>query len=90
MLHLESPDALWRGSHTDQRGSLRGHHSNAPQGVAARVHLKGWASAFVFDDQRFSNLGNDVRLQSPDYEATTPGYDIEVASSASTISITSE
>jgi DNA-binding MarR family transcriptional regulator len=62
----------------------------SPVGVPAKVHLKGWASALVFDEQRFSNLGNDVRLHSPDYEGTTPGYDIEVASSASTISITSE
>jgi DNA-binding MarR family transcriptional regulator len=61
-----------------------------PVGVPARVHLKGWASAFVFDDQRFSYLGNDVRLQSPDYDATTAGYDIEVAGSASMVTISSE
>ncbi len=60
-----------------------------PAGVAARVHLKGWASEFVFDDQTFSNLGNDVRLQSPGYEATAPCYDIEVSSSASMVTITS-
>ncbi|HEX9056838.1 MAG TPA: MarR family transcriptional regulator [Ktedonobacterales bacterium] len=61
-----------------------------PAGVAARVHLKGWASAFVFDEQRFSNLGNDVRLQSPDFKGMTPGYDIDVASSVSTATITTE
>jgi DNA-binding MarR family transcriptional regulator len=60
-----------------------------PAGVPARVHLKGWVSTLVFDDQSFSNLGNDVRLHSPGYEGTAPGYDIEVASSASTIAITS-
>jgi DNA-binding MarR family transcriptional regulator len=60
-----------------------------PAGVAARVHLKGWVSTFVFDDQTFSDVGNDVRLQSPGYEATTPCYDIEVASSASAVTITS-
>jgi DNA-binding HxlR family transcriptional regulator len=60
-----------------------------PAGVPARVHLKGWASTLVFDDQTFGNLGNDVRLQSPGYEGTAPGYDIEVASSASMITITS-
>lgn len=59
-----------------------------PVGVAARVHLKGWASEFVFDDQRFSGVGNDVRLQSPGYAATAPGYDIEVSSSASSVTIT--
>ncbi|MGI8551744.1 MAG: MarR family transcriptional regulator [Dehalococcoidia bacterium] len=60
-----------------------------PAGVAARVHLKGWASQFVFDDQTFSAVGNNVRLQSPGYEATAPCYDIEVSSSASMVTITS-
>jgi DNA-binding MarR family transcriptional regulator len=60
-----------------------------PAGVAARVHLKGWASEFVFDDQTFSAVGNDVRLQSPDFDPTTPYYDIEVPSSASQLTITS-
>ena len=60
-----------------------------PADAAARVHLKGWVSTFVFDDQRFSDVGNDVRLQSPGFELTAPCYDIEVASSASTVTITS-
>jgi DNA-binding MarR family transcriptional regulator len=60
-----------------------------PAGVAARVHLKGWASAFVFDDQTFSAVGNDVRLQSQGFDPTAPYYDIEVASSASMVTITS-
>jgi DNA-binding MarR family transcriptional regulator len=59
-----------------------------PADVAARVHLKGWASEFVFDEQRFSNLGNDVHLQTPGYKGMTPGYDIEVASSVSMVTIT--
>ena len=60
-----------------------------PAGVAARVHLKGWASALVFDDQTFSGVGNDVRLQSPGYDATAPCYDIEVTGAASMVTITS-
>lgn len=59
-----------------------------PAGVPARVHLKGWASTFVFDDQRFSNVGNDWLLHSPGYQGTAPGYDIEVVSSVSEITIT--
>jgi len=59
-----------------------------PAGVAARVHLKGWASAFAFDEQTFSSVGGDVRLHSPGYDGTAPGYDIEVASSASAVTIT--
>jgi DNA-binding HxlR family transcriptional regulator len=60
-----------------------------PADVPARVHLKGWASQLEFDDQSFSNLGSDVRLQSPGYEGTGPGYEIEIASSVSMIIITS-
>lgn len=61
-----------------------------PADVAARVHLKGWASMFIFDEQTFSNLGNDVRLQSPGYAAADRRYDIEVSSSASMVTITAE
>ncbi len=59
-----------------------------PVGIPARVHLKGWVSTFVFDDQTFGNVGNDVRLHSPGYAGTAPGYDIEVSSSASMVTIT--
>lgn len=58
-----------------------------PAGVAARAHLKGWTTLFNFDDQSFNNLGNDVRLQSADFEDTSPYYDIEVASSVSSVTI---
>lgn len=59
-----------------------------PAGVAARVHLKGWAPAFAFDDQTFSNLGNDMRMQSVGYDGAAPGFDIELASSVAVVSIT--
>jgi hypothetical protein len=55
--------------------------------VAARVHLKGWASHFVFDEQTFGDLGSDVRLQSHGFDASAPYYDIEVKSSASSVTI---
>lgn len=58
-----------------------------PAGVAARVHLKGWASALVFDDQSYDEVGSDVRLQSPSYDGATQRYDIEVAGSASMVTI---
>ncbi|HLJ32956.1 MAG TPA: MarR family transcriptional regulator [Ktedonobacteraceae bacterium] len=61
-----------------------------PAGVAARVHLKGWASTFIFDEQTFSNMGNDVRMQSRDFEPTEPYYDIEVTSSVSMVTITTD
>jgi DNA-binding MarR family transcriptional regulator len=59
-----------------------------PAGIAARAHLKGWASMFVFDDQDFSNMGNNVWLQSSNFDPAAPYYDIEVASSVSTATIT--
>jgi DNA-binding PadR family transcriptional regulator len=61
-----------------------------PVDVPARVHLKGWASQLEFDDQSFSNLGSDVRLQSPGYAGEAPGYEIEIASSVSMIIITAK
>jgi hypothetical protein len=58
-----------------------------PVGIAARAHLKGWVSTFVFDDQTFSDMGNNVRLQSSGFEPTAPYYGIEVASSAGMVTI---
>ncbi|MBV9229361.1 MAG: MarR family transcriptional regulator [Chloroflexi bacterium] len=60
-----------------------------PAGVAARIHLKGWATQFVFDDQTFGAVGSNVQLQSPVFDPANPYYDIEVASSASQLTITS-
>jgi hypothetical protein len=60
-----------------------------PAGVAARVHLKGWASQFVFADETFSNLGSDVRMQSPGFDAAAPHYDIEILSSVSAVTVIS-
>jgi hypothetical protein len=60
-----------------------------PAGVAARAHFKGWVSELVFDDQTFSGVGNNVRLQSPGFDPTASSYDIEVTSYASMVTITS-
>lgn len=61
-----------------------------PAGVAARAHLKGWVSTFVFDEQTHSDVGNNVWLQSSNFNATEPYYFIEVASSASMVTITAD
>ncbi|MDQ6601807.1 MAG: MarR family transcriptional regulator [Chloroflexota bacterium] len=58
-----------------------------PAGVAARVHLTGWASHLVFDDQSYDAMGRDVRLQSPGYDAAPRRYDIEVSGSASAVTL---
>jgi hypothetical protein len=60
-----------------------------PADVAARVHFKGWVSELVFDDQTFSGVGNNVRLQSSGFDPTAPCYDIEITSYANTVAITS-
>jgi DNA-binding MarR family transcriptional regulator len=59
-----------------------------PAGVAVRAHLKGGGSAFALDDQ--THMGNNVWLQSPDFEPSAPYYNIEVASSGSMVTITSD
>ena len=61
-----------------------------PEAAAARVHLKGRASIATFDDQKVSNLGSDMWLQSPDYQGADQRYDIEVGSSASMVTITTD
>lgn len=59
-----------------------------PPGVAARVHLKGWASQLTFDDRIYSSVGSNVRLQSPGYEDAARRYYIEVSGSASEFTLT--
>jgi DNA-binding MarR family transcriptional regulator len=61
-----------------------------PAGTAARVHLKGWATEFVFDDQTFNAVGNDVRLQSRNFDPDGPYYDIDIDSSVSQFTITTD
>jgi DNA-binding MarR family transcriptional regulator len=89
MIHLELPDASGvvpiRISGGASTIFLR-----RPAGVAARAHLKGWVSTFIFDDQHFGDVGNNAWLQSTDFDPTASYFDIEVASSASTVTITSD
>jgi predicted transcriptional regulator len=59
-----------------------------PAGVPARIHLKGWVSELVFDDQTFSGVGNNARLQNPGYDPSIPYYDIEITSYANMVTIT--
>lgn len=59
-----------------------------PAGIAARVHLRGWASSLTFDDQTFDAIGRDARLTSASYDDTFRRYDIEVAGSANAVTIT--
>src|SRR5260370_2298096 len=53
-------------------GGASGVVVRRPAGVAARVHLQGWASELVFDEQTFSAVGNNVRLQSSGFDLAAP------------------
>ncbi|PZW27117.1 DNA-binding MarR family transcriptional regulator [Thermosporothrix hazakensis] len=59
-----------------------------PAGVAVRAILKGGGSTFVLDGQ--SSMRNNVWLQSDGFEPTAPYYSIEVISSGSMVTITSD
>jgi DNA-binding MarR family transcriptional regulator len=70
-------------------GGASGVTVRRPAGVAARVHLKGWATHLTFDDQIVdATMGSDARLQSPGYDDAPRRYDIEVSGSASAITLT--
>ncbi|HUX20890.1 MAG TPA: MarR family winged helix-turn-helix transcriptional regulator [Spirochaetia bacterium] len=58
-----------------------------PAGVAVRAHLKGWATHFGFDEQSYDAIGNDVVLQSTDFDPAGPYFAVEIASSASSVTI---
>lgn len=58
-----------------------------PIGVAVRAHFKGGGSTFVLDDQ--IHMGSNGWLQSSGFEPTAPYYNIEVTSSGSMVTITS-
>jgi DNA-binding MarR family transcriptional regulator len=88
-LNLPTPSAAFPAVPIRIRGGASEIVVRRPAGVAARVHLKGWASQFVFDDETFSNMGNDVRMQSPGFLASAPHYDIEILSSVSAVTVTS-
>ena len=59
-----------------------------PAGVEARViHVKGWGSGVVFDDQTVTGMSSDMRLQSPNYEDAARRYDFEVSGNGSMITV---
>lgn len=60
-----------------------------PQGVGARVQMKGWGSAITFDNEMVTGMGSDGRVYSPGFDLTAPYYDIGVESSGSQVTIAS-
>src|SRR5262249_30599247 len=60
-----------------------------PARVAIRINFQGWASELAFDGQTFSVAGSISQLQSPGFDPTAPGFDIEITSYANRVTITS-
>lgn len=58
-----------------------------PTGVAIRINFMGWASELVFDGQTFGVAGNISQLQSPGFDPTGPGYEIEIKSYVNKVAI---
>ncbi len=59
-----------------------------PRGVAARLRLAGGASRVVFDAQRLGAAGGETRLESDDFAAAGPAWDVEVTGGSSSLSVT--
>ena len=60
-----------------------------PAGAAVQAHLNGSGSQFGFDGKTYYAIGNGVWLKSTDYAAGGPSYAIEIASSGSSVTISS-
>ncbi|GAB4588586.1 hypothetical protein [Nocardia sp. IFM 10818] len=58
-----------------------------PRDVGVLAVVRGGASRFRLDDQKFGALGGETRLESPDYAAAADRYDIEIGGGASRLTI---
>ncbi len=87
MIHLELPMPSGAAVPIRISGGASEIIVRRPAGAPARARIKGWTSMVIFDGQSFTGVGKGILLHTPGYEATAPGYDIEVASAASMITI---
>jgi hypothetical protein len=58
-----------------------------PEGVAARLRVDGGATNLRFDDRHICAAGDELDLQSRDYDGATDRYDIAVTGGANNLSI---
>jgi hypothetical protein len=56
-----------------------------PEGVAARVRMSGGATCLNFDQQQFGVVGDEVELQTPDYDDAPDRYDVVVTGGANNL-----
>lgn len=71
-------------------GSVSHVRLHRPVGVAVRIVVRQAVSELTFDDQHFAVVSEDLSLETPDYQQVGNRYDIEVAGSASDLTITTE
>jgi hypothetical protein len=58
-----------------------------PAGVPVRVQIKGGASQFALDDQRFGAIGGETRLNSQHDQNAPDRYEITIGGGASKLTI---
>ena len=70
---------------------FRGGASNVavhrPEGVAASVRVSGGVTNLTFDGQHFGVVGDEVDLQTPDYDAASDCHDIAITGGANNLTI---
>ena len=71
-------------------GSVSDLRLQRPVGVAVRVVVRQVVTSLTFDDRHFAAVSGELSLETPDFQQMANRYDIEVAGSASDLTITAE
>lgn len=71
-------------------GSVSHLHLHRPVDIAMRIVVRQAVTELTFDDQHFAVVSEDLSLETPDYQQVGNRYDIEVAGTASDLTITTE
>lgn len=58
-----------------------------PEGVAARVLVRGGASKLALDEQHFGAVGGETKLESSGYAGATDRYEITIISGANDVAV---
>lgn len=60
-----------------------------PEGITARVLVRGGARKLTLDEQHFGAIGGETRLESQDYAGATDRYEITITGGASNVAVDS-
>jgi hypothetical protein len=60
---------------------------NRPQGIAARIRVSGCATNLIFDERDIGVVGDEVDLQTPDYDDASDRYDIAITGGANNLTV---